>query len=78
MRFDIIKTVFFKELRELLRDRRSLLVMFGLPLVFYPILTIVTASVGQNRQEQLRQEQAKIVLINQGSAPQLITLIHEH
>ena len=59
LRFEIIKTVFFKELRELLRDRRSLLVMFGLPLVLYPLLTVIMASVGQKKQEEFRQEQAQ-------------------
>ena len=33
IRLGIVRTVFVKELREMLRDRRSLAVMFGLPLV---------------------------------------------
>ena len=32
----IVKTVFLKELRAVLRDRRSLAVMFGVSLVLYP------------------------------------------
>ena len=40
MRFSIVRSVFAKELREMLRDRRSLTVMFGLPLVLYPLLAI--------------------------------------
>jgi ACR3 family arsenite efflux pump ArsB len=45
----IVKTVFFKELREMLRDRRSLAVMFGVPLVLYPLLTIALASLGSSK-----------------------------
>ena len=40
MKFDIIASVFKKELRELLRDRRSLAVMIGIPLVLYPLVAI--------------------------------------
>ena len=36
IRHRIVKSVFLKELREVLRDRRSLAVMFGVSLVLYP------------------------------------------
>ena len=37
IRFSFVRTIFLKELREMLRDRRSLAVMFGLPLVLLAI-----------------------------------------
>jgi len=41
LRLRIVNIVFRKELREMLRDRRSLAVMFGVPLVLYPLLYLV-------------------------------------
>ena len=55
----------------MLRDRRSMMVMFGLPLVLYPLLTLAIAGLGANRQKDLSQEPARIVLQNAAQAPQL-------
>ncbi len=38
MRWSIIRTIWFREMRDQLRDRRTLLVIVGLPLVLYPLL----------------------------------------
>src|ERR1022692_3144206 len=38
MRWSIIRTIWFREMRDQLRDRRTLLMILGLPLVLYPIL----------------------------------------
>jgi sodium transport system permease protein len=38
MRWSIIRTIWFREMRDQLRDRRTLLMILGLPLILYPIL----------------------------------------
>lgn len=40
MRFDVIRTIVFKELTETLRDRRTLLMMIVLPVLLYPMIMI--------------------------------------
>src|SRR4030095_7413207 len=77
MRFSIIKTVFLKELREMLRDRRSLAIMFGIPLLLYPLLTIAVAGLGMQRQKQRTETKAKLVVLNPASAPHLLELIRD-
>src|SRR5688572_19496407 len=72
MRLPIIKTVFRKELREMLRDRRSLAVMFGIPLVLYPVLTIALASLAGSRIAGLREQRYNVVVINPAGAPELM------
>src|SRR3982750_3751202 len=71
LRSYIIKTVFLKELREMLRDRRSLAVMFGVPLVLYPVLTIALASLGSAKVKDLKETQYKVAIVNPSSAPEL-------
>jgi sodium transport system permease protein len=38
MRWSIIRTIWFREMRDQMRDRRTLLVILGLPLILYPLL----------------------------------------
>ena len=71
LRPHIVKTVFFKELREMLRDRRSLAVMFGVPLVLYPLLTIALASLGSSKIKDLKETKYKITVVNAQAAPEL-------
>lgn len=71
IRLTIVRTVFGKELREMLRDRRSLAVMFGLPLVLYPMLAIGIATLTQNRQETLKAQAAQVAVPNAEAAPEL-------
>ena len=75
MRFNIIKTVFAKELREMLRDRRSLMVMFGIPLVLYPLMTLALSSVAVNRQQTLKQQNAEIAVVHGDQAPHFLDLL---
>ena len=38
MRWSIIRLIFFRELRDQLRDRRTVFMIAVLPLVLYPVL----------------------------------------
>src|SRR5438445_7836729 len=40
MRWSIIKLIWLRELRDQLRDRRTLFMIAGLPLLLYPVLGI--------------------------------------
>jgi sodium transport system permease protein len=71
LRLPIVKTVFLKELREMLRDRRSLAVMFGVPLVLYPLLTIALATLGKAKVDTLKETRYKVAVVNREAAPEL-------
>ena len=75
MRLNIIKTVFFKELRETLRDRRSMVVMFGMPLLLYPLLTLGLSNLAGSRQKELSERVVRVGVENLDAAPQLKVLL---
>ena len=61
----------------MLRDRRSLAIMFGIPLVLYPLLTVIIGTVGVSKKEQLTKREAKVAVVNAEDAPQLVTMLRE-
>src|SRR5437764_4806171 len=75
MRFSIVRIVFLKELREMLRDRRSLTIMFGIPLVLYPILLLLVGTIGSSKKKQFTETPARVTIINPVAAPQLVKLL---
>src|SRR5437773_5425450 len=77
MRFRIIRIVFLKELREMLRDRRSLTIMFGIPLVLYPILLLLIGSIGISKKKQFTETPARVAVVNGEAAPRLVDLLEE-
>src|SRR5881275_140241 len=77
MRFSIIKIVFLKELREMLRDRRSLAIMFGIPLLLYPLMTVAVAGLGLQKQKQLETTKVKLAVLNPSAGPHLLGLIDD-
>jgi sodium transport system permease protein len=72
MRFHNIKLVFLKELRETLRDRRSLGMMFGIPLILYPALTVATGGLTASTHRRMAQQTARIAIVNPEAAPRLV------
>jgi sodium transport system permease protein len=77
MRFYIVKTVFLKECREMLRDRRSLAIMFGIPLLLYPLMTVLVASIGMAKTKQLSERPVSVAVLNGDQAPKLVDMMHE-
>ena len=57
MRLAIILTIFRKEILETLRDRRTLVFSFLLPILLYPVLSLSLAKV---QQAHVEQQQAKL------------------
>jgi sodium transport system permease protein len=66
---------FAKELREALRDRRTLAIMILLPLVIYPLLSLLTAQVAAGK-EKKREERPSIVAVAGGGAGREPLLSH--
>lgn len=79
MRLSIVKLVFGKELRELLRDRRSLMAMFGIPLLIYPLITVIAGGASIKEAKELSDHptagettRAPIAVIGGEGAPHLL------
>jgi sodium transport system permease protein len=66
-----VTLTFGKELREALRDRRTLAVMILLPLVVYPLLAMLAAQVATGREKQ-REERPSTVAIARASLEALL------
>jgi len=60
MRWHIIWTIYRKELTEALRDRVTLLVLIGLPLLLYPLGTFTTFQVAK---QQITSEQRRVLKV---------------
>lgn len=45
MRPNKVKAIFLKEIRELVRDKKTLFMIFGLPLIIYPLIMILVATI---------------------------------
>lgn len=71
-RFQTMMTVFRKELRELSRDRRSLMVMFGVPVILYPLLFMGIGTLAKSKADQQKVQTARLVVENPGDAPELV------
>jgi len=72
MRLEIVRQVFLKELRETLRDRRSLAVMFGIPMLLYPLMTMGLAGLGVSRQRQMAEQRVNVAVLRPEAAPHLM------
>lgn len=77
MRLDVIRTVFRKELREMLRDRRSLAVMIGIPLLLYPLVAIGVATLATSKQKEQKERPAVVAARNVEAAPNLLRLLND-
>lgn len=62
MRFPIVRAIFLKELRETLRDRRTLMFMFVLPLLLYPGMIIGMSKFQDSLEEQARDRTARLTV----------------
>ncbi len=63
MRFRQIRAIYTKEMRDILRDRRTLFVMIILPILLYPLLMIGVLQLSVLQAKKLRKEPAKVVLV---------------
>lgn len=62
MRRHIIATIFNKEIKEVLRDKRMLFLVILVPLFLYPILFTLMGSVGASQREKITTEKLELWL----------------
>jgi sodium transport system permease protein len=67
VRLPIVWTIFRKELRDSLRDRRTLIMMVGLPMLLYPLLILGSAKLVETRRESSEERTSLVALW--GEAP---------
>ncbi|MFT6399691.1 MAG: sodium transport system permease protein, partial [Bradymonadia bacterium] len=60
MRLPIVATIAAKELRESLRDRRTLFLMIFLPILLYPALLVLISQVTLLKMSELEQTEVTI------------------
>lgn len=77
MRLHIVREIFLKELRETLRDRRTLAVMFGIPLLLYPLLTMSLAGLSASTAQRLTRQVARVAVVQGAGAPRLLSQLRE-
>lgn len=75
MRLEMVRAVFAKELRETLRDRRSMAMMFGVPLLLYPLMTLGVASLTASTQRRMVEQPSRVAVLNGEAAPHLLALM---
>lgn len=61
--FDEIKTVFAKDLIEVLRDYRTLIVMIIMPVIIYPALLVLPSSIAQHLKTDMKKKHHTIAVM---------------
>ena len=60
MNLSEIKIVFLKELKETLRDQRTLLLMILMPVIFYPVLLLAPRKIINSSQKAVESKMSRI------------------
>lgn len=58
-----VKTIFYKEILDTLRDKRTLIAMIGVPVVLYPALFLVMTQVAFVRMAQVDETPSKVAVV---------------
>ena len=62
MRLSIVGTILFKELRETLRDRRTLLLTVGLPVLLYPMAILGFARIAESGEDAIEAGRSSVAV----------------
>lgn len=62
MNWRTVWTIFRKEVLDTVRDRRTLIMMLGVPIVLYPGLTLLMVQVAMVQQNSLQQQDTRVAL----------------
>ncbi len=62
MRAEIIKTIYRKELKEVLRDKRMIYLVILLPFFLYPVLFTIIGKVGASQSEKMASETVTLLV----------------
>ena len=68
MRWWVVRTVLRRELRDVLRDRRTLFAMLVLPVILYPVIMLGFSSLSVSRVQELRTRTFPIAITVDGEA----------
>ena len=76
MRKNII-TIFKKELKDTIRDRRTMMAMVVMPMLLMPVMTIGMFKFMEYQMEKQGEKVVKISIVEEGSAPALMEMIED-
>jgi sodium transport system permease protein len=65
VRARVVWSIFAKEARETLRDRRTLFLLIAVPLIFYPLLMVVVTEVAVSQRAQIEMESGAVMLVGE-------------
>jgi sodium transport system permease protein len=72
-----ISVVYFKELRDLLRDRRTIISMIVIPMVVLPGLFIAVSTIATKAAGQARQEASKVMVLGGEDSPETMAALRK-
>lgn len=75
MRSSVVRTIFLKELRDIFRDRRTLIVTIVLPILLYPMLMIGFSMMTAAQLGKMEKRKVKVAVINAQAAPALMSVM---
>ncbi len=68
MKARIVRTIFFKELLDTFRDRRTLIAMVGVPVILYPALFILATQATLIQQSRMEKTRAKVAVTGEDAS----------
>ncbi|MBU0508591.1 ABC transporter permease [bacterium] len=71
MRARLVRTIFHKELRDVLRDRRTLFIMVFLPIILYPLLLVGIIQITVLQLARMEKKEIRVVVLGRDHVPHL-------
>ncbi len=62
MNFNMVRLLLGKEMREILRDKRTLFVMLFMPFVSYPLIIILMTQLALTQTKKIEEKPARIAV----------------
>jgi sodium transport system permease protein len=75
--FKPVRVVYFKEMRDLLRDRRTIISMVVVPMFVLPGLFVAISMMATKIAGQARQETARVMLLGGDDSPETVTALRQ-
>lgn len=75
MNLEKVKIIYFKEITEALRDRRTLISTILIPILLFPIVTFGLGAVIARMMEKTEAEATKVAVIGEKSAPTFLSAL---
>jgi sodium transport system permease protein len=77
MRWSIINTIYLKELKEVLRDKRTVYLVILLPFFLYPVMFAVIGLLSSSQMEKINQESVKVLVNEDVKASPLYAILQQ-